>query len=78
MKKIALTLAAIAALSTAAFANSNRSQDLRDLQSYPYVNVPAISAATDSAAFKVAGNTGAVSNFERLTMQSIWNESSDN
>jgi hypothetical protein len=78
MKKIVLSLAAIAALSTAAFAGSSRSQDLRDLQSYPYVNVPAISTASDSAAFQAVGDTGAVSNFERLTMQSIWNESSDN
>ena len=76
MKKIALTLAAFAALSTAAFAGNNRSQDLRDLQSYPYVASTAISS--DSAAFQVAGDTGAVSNFERLTKQSIENESGDN
>jgi len=76
MKKIVLSLAAIAALTTGAFAGNSRNQDLRDLQSYPYVNVTAISS--DSAAFQVAGDTGAVSNFGRLTMQSIWNESSDN
>jgi len=77
MKKIVLSLAAIAALTTGAFAGNSRSQDLRDLQSYPYANVPAISAATDSAAFQVAGDTGGMTNFDRLTKQSIENESGD-
>lgn len=76
MKKIVLSLAAIAALSTGAFAEQNRSQDLRDLQSYPYAGSTA--SVVEGAAFQVAGDTGAVSDFERLTMQSIWNESSDN
>lgn len=34
MKKIAISLIALAAVSTAAFANSNRSEDLRDTPNY--------------------------------------------
>lgn len=70
MKKIVLTLAAIAALSTAAFANPNRSWTPLDEQ-YKATNMfggKVISG--DTAALEIAGgSTMGLSNFERLQKQ---------
>jgi hypothetical protein len=74
MKKIALTLAAIAALSTAGFAASKRTAELRDLQ--PFYGSTA--TVVNSAAINVAGDTGPLTNYERLVMQQMFNETSDN
>jgi hypothetical protein len=71
MKKIALTLAAIAALSTAGFANEKRTADLRDLQSQDGSAVTFV----NSAGLEVAGP---VTNYERLIGQIMFNETSDN
>ncbi len=51
MKKIAITLIALAAVSTAAFANSNRSFDLRDWTDYngTYSNQASVSINSESA-----------------------------
>ncbi len=59
MKKIALTLAAIAALSTASFAASKRTADLRDLQSQDGSAMTVV----NSAGFEVAGPA---TNYDRL------------
>jgi hypothetical protein len=67
MKKIALTLAAIAALSTVALANSKRTEDPRDLKP----NNGSAATVVDSAAFSApAGDVHAPTAFERV-MQNI-------
>lgn len=74
MKKIALTLVAIAALSTAGFANEKRSQDLRDLH-------PEWFAATSNFVVKtapMAAEVGVLTAYERMIMQQKFNETSDN
>ncbi len=71
MKKIALTLAAIAALSTAGFAASKRTADLRDLQSQDGSAVTFV----NGAGLEVAGSA---TNYERLIAQIMFNETSDN
>ena len=73
MKKIALTLAAIAALSTASFASSKRTADLRDLQSHDGSAVTVV----NSAGLEVPAD-GAVTNYDRLIEQIMSNETSDN
>lgn len=80
MNKIALTLAALAALSSAALA-SQRGYDLRDSDTYfgkyatasqSNVDVNAFAAAEGAAAEGKAGLTA----FERLQLQSQENENS--
>jgi len=69
MKKIALILAATAALATSAYA-SQRNNDLRDTGYYTTSGVEAVSqgsANADSAAFAVANAGNANSAFERMT-----------
>ena len=75
MKKFAVSLIALAALSTAALASGNRSWDLRDVDTYvgKYAAQTAV-AATSANAFAVAGNGQVSSNFERLTMISQEND----
>ena len=65
MKKFAISLIALAALSTASFANSNRSNDLRDTDTYVSLNSAQImnKASAVNALAVVKGAT----NFERLT-----------
>lgn len=72
MKKIALTLAAIAVLSTGAFAANKRTAELRDLQPVAPASV------VSSAAFGVAADTGSLTAYERQIMQQMFNETSDN
>ena len=71
MKKIALTLAAIAVLSAPAFANSKRTADLRDLQ-------PSAPVTVVSNAGFATGSTGAMTAYDRQIMQQQFNEIGDN
>jgi hypothetical protein len=71
MNKIALSLVALAALSTASFAAGNRNWDLRDSPD----NVGAYSAQTVNA-FAIEKTGAGISNFDRLNMNSAKNESS--
>lgn len=71
MKKIALALAAIAVLSTGAFAANKRTAELRDLQ-------PASATVVNSAAFGVAADTGSLTAYDRQIMQQQFNEIGDN
>ena len=77
MKKIVLTLAALGALSTAAFAERNH--DLRDYERFTSSGTPVavMSYDTANAAGFIADvdGDGAVSNFERLNANSAKNES---
>jgi len=77
MKKIAVSLIALSALSTAAFAAGNRSWDLQDQQYYVTSGVSGV-ADTGSVAFAVpadhmsyASETSGLSAFERTTLRSI-------
>ena len=72
MKKMALTLVAIAALSTAGFAASKRTADLRDLQSQDGSAVTFV----NSAGLEVPASAG--TNYDRLIEQIMFNETSDN
>ncbi len=76
MKKIVLTLAAIAALSTAAFANPNRSWTVLDEQ-YAETNVVK-GQAGETAAFAVPAGNESSSSFDRLTRQMIEQDISHN
>lgn len=76
MKKIVLTLAAFAALSTAAFANPNRSWTVLDEQ-YAETNMVKGQVA-DSAAFAVPAGNGGSSSFDRLTKRMIEQDISHN
>ena len=67
MNKITLSLVALAAISTASFASSNRNYDLRDVQ--------AQSATTVSAFAVVSSDTG-TSNAAILKRNMLKNESS--
>ena len=76
MKKIALSLIALAALSTVSYAAGNRSWDLRDSQ---YYNTSGVSepARTDSSVMEAAlavESGAATTSFERLTKLSIEND----
>ena len=72
MKKIALTLAALAALSTASFAAGNRNWDLQDRE---YFTSSAVSDAAYTAASPLAIEVGSgISNFERLNKNAAKNE----
>ena len=78
MKKIILTLAALAALSTVSLASGNRSWDLRDSDTYfgKYSTQLKGNAtfAVSSAALAVSDDTGTMTNFERMTKISIEND----
>ena len=73
MKKIALSLVALAALSTASFAAGNRSWDLQDREYYTSSGVSSTGEATINTASPLA-IPGSVSNFDRLNMNSEKNE----
>jgi aconitase A len=71
MNKIALSLIALAALSTASFAAGNRNWDLRDS---PDIAIQYAASGNSVNAFGAAGT--ATSNFERLQLNQMTNESS--
>ncbi|MDP1701306.1 MAG: hypothetical protein Q8L53_10195 [Aestuariivirga sp.] len=77
MKKIIFTIAALAALSTVSFAGENRSWDLRDSDTYfgKYSTQLKDNAASavSSAALAVSGDTGTMTNFDRMMKLSIEN-----
>ena len=73
MKKIFLSLAVLAALSTASFAAGNRSWDLQDTEYYNSAGKSVIGQAFAHAASPLA-IAGPTSNFERLNMNSATNE----
>ena len=76
MKKIAISLLALAAVSTVAFAGESRGYDLRDSPTYfgKYSN-QVKNQSTSSNAFAVAKeNTGALTAYERMLQISKENE----
>lgn len=75
MKKIALTLAALAALSSAALA-SQRGYDLRDSDTYFGKYATASQSNVDVNAFAAAEGKAGLTAFERLQLQSQENENS--
>ena len=77
MKKFAISLIALAAISTASFASSNRSNDLRESDTYfgkysEQVNGNAVAVN----ALAVANDGQALTNFERLKKISEENDHS--
>ena len=77
MKKIALSLIAIATVSTVAFAGENRGYDLRDSDTYfgKYSTQLKDQPASSNALAVVSSNDSqALSNFERLKKTSEENE----
>ena len=75
MKKFAISLIALAALSTASFANSNRSNDLRDTDTYVSLNSAQImNKASAVNALAVVKTANTVSNFDRLNWISLEND----
>lgn len=75
MKKIAISLIALAALSTASFAAGNHSNDLRESDTYfgKYsVQVEGNAAAVN--AFAAANDVQALTSFERLSKISAEND----
>jgi hypothetical protein len=82
MKKIVLTLAALATLSTASFAERTRSYDLRDLETVnghtsDGTNKPVMldGSATTASAFAIPGTSGGVlTAYERALMNAYINE----
>lgn len=75
MKKIAISLIALAAVSTAALAGPNRGSDPRDSDTYigKYA-VQLENKAASSDAFAVTTDDRALSSFERMKWQSEQNE----
>ncbi len=74
MNKFALSLIALAALSTASFAAGNRSWDLQDREYYTtqgYVTEAGSTAIVEESPLAVSGT---VSNFERLQQNMMKNE----
>lgn len=67
MKKIVISLAALAALSTASFAAGNRSWDLQDREFYNTSGVSVTQSGAAVAASPLAIG-GSVRNFDRLNM----------
>ena len=67
MKKIAISLLALAALSTASLAGDNRGYDLRDSDTYfgKYSN-QVHNSTSDANALAVVNEDQALTNFERL------------
>jgi hypothetical protein len=78
MKKIIISIAALAAISSAALASGNRSWELRDADTYygKYSSM-ADKASNSVNAFAVEGNAGVSSNFERLKKNQEKNELSN-
>lgn len=75
MKKIAVSLIALAAISSAALASGNRSWELRDADTYVgKYSSNAVVGSTSTNAFAVAGKGQVSSNFERLNMISAAND----
>ena len=72
MYKIILSLAALAALSTASFAAGNRNNDLRDSEYYTTQGYSAVQS--DSAALAFADGTSGLTSFERTTLLSKLND----
>lgn len=72
MNKIILSLAALAALSTASFAAGNRNNDLRDSEYYTTQGFAAVQS--DSAALAVTDGTAKLSSFERTTWLAEMND----
>jgi hypothetical protein len=67
MKKIAFCLVALAAISTASFANNNRSYDLRESDTYfGRYSEQLMNKATDANTLVIIKKTKAATNFERL------------
>ena len=79
MKKIAISLFALAAVSTVAFAGENRGYDLRDSDTYfgKYSN-QLKDSSTSTSAITVMDAVRPVTNFERMKRQSEENESGGN
>jgi hypothetical protein len=77
MKKFAISLIALAAISTASFASSNRSEDLRDLDTYvgQYADQAPV-YSTSEKAFSVRSNSSAPTSLELLKRNQEKNESS--
>ena len=74
MKKLAISLIALAAISTAAFANQ-RNYDLRDSDTYFGKYATQLkNAATKVDALAVVKETGALTNFERMKKLSEEND----
>ena len=75
MKKIVLTLAALAALSTASFAAGNRNWDLQDREYYTTSGKSDVAGAGYVAQSPLAIETkSGISNFDRLNMNAEKNE----
>lgn len=79
MKKIAISLFALAAVSTAAFAGESRGYDLRDSDTYfgKYSN-QLMDNSTSTSAITVMDARRPVTNFERMKWQSEENENGGN
>lgn len=80
MNKIALSVIALAALSTASFAAGNRSYDLQDLQSTNFYSSSGITqpvnGSTEQAALAV-GQDSAVTAYERQIWRAMEREHGD-
>jgi hypothetical protein len=75
MKKFAISLIALAAISTASFANSNRSYDLRDSDTYVgKYSAQVKNSAVAVNALAVANDGQVLTNFERLNKISAEND----
>jgi hypothetical protein len=75
MKKIAISLIALAAVSTVAFANESRSYDLRDSDTYFGKYSEQVEGnATAVNAFAAANDVQALTSFERLNKISAEND----
>jgi hypothetical protein len=77
MKKFAISLIALAAISTASLASSNRNYELRDSDTYfgKYANEATVSGTSEKA-FSVQSDGHALTNFELLKRNQEKNESS--
>lgn len=79
MKKIAISLFALAAVSTAAFAGESRSYDLRDSDTYfGKYSKQLRDSSTSTSAITVLDAVRPVTNFERMKWQSEENENGGN
>ena len=75
MKKFAISLIALAAISTASFASGNRSGDLRDSDTYfGKYSAQLKNRTVNVNALAVVKKTGAMTNFERLNKISAEND----
>ena len=77
MKKIAISLIALAAVSTVAFAGENRGYDLRDSDTYfGKYSTQLTDKATNTSAISVMDAGRPLTNFERMKWTSAENENS--